>query len=418
MKITWGESFLDLTLEFLPNDDLLNILKREQLPKLKVLFDMPLAPTMRKKSKAHYMSDSHVTAPFPVESTPKSNLTKQSSNLSESTSSNKSFLKQITQSETYSGRALLSYLVGSNSNNSNVNSSEKLSNQLSFANQSHRGSICSIKSGNSDDNGLNSTQSTNGGGGSGSGGGGVVDCRPKIILDEPVNPKRPLRPNRLQHQNSSNSMTNSTSTSNQNSRPMSHLSGVTDTDLNSIANLLNIQDIHINDEDFIDSYGNHVLPPSSSSSLAQPQPQPPPPPKPPKLVRIKPNLSPAASQAAGTNGTNGHHANGNGHHHSSNGVASVSSEDLNNEMKGPEALAAKSSTSLNSVQFRYLASKTTSDTVLNRVRFWLFFFSIICLLIFFSYFKSYLKIYRIYIIVIFQLQDSCWSLAGLLCVYF
>lgn len=51
LKINWGESFLDLTLEYLPNDDLLSILKREQLPKLKSLFDMSMQPTMRKKSQ-------------------------------------------------------------------------------------------------------------------------------------------------------------------------------------------------------------------------------------------------------------------------------------------------------------------------------------------------------------------------------
>lgn len=42
--------FLDLSLQRLPNDDLLIILEKEQLPKLKALFDMPSQPTMRKKS--------------------------------------------------------------------------------------------------------------------------------------------------------------------------------------------------------------------------------------------------------------------------------------------------------------------------------------------------------------------------------
>jgi hypothetical protein len=42
--------FLDSSLQRLPNDDLLIILEKEQLPKLKALFDMPSQPTMRKKS--------------------------------------------------------------------------------------------------------------------------------------------------------------------------------------------------------------------------------------------------------------------------------------------------------------------------------------------------------------------------------
>lgn len=57
VQINWGESFLDLCLEYLPNDDLLSILKQEQLPKLKSLFDMPNQPTMRKKSIVNHQTN-------------------------------------------------------------------------------------------------------------------------------------------------------------------------------------------------------------------------------------------------------------------------------------------------------------------------------------------------------------------------
>lgn len=85
-----GEAFLDLSLEYLPNDDLLNILKREQLPKLKSLFDIPLTATLRKKSNPIYQNTSSLTTQQSsssasssynlVESTPKSS-SKQSISL-------------------------------------------------------------------------------------------------------------------------------------------------------------------------------------------------------------------------------------------------------------------------------------------------------------------------------------------------
>lgn len=293
--INWGESFLDLSLEYLQNDHLLTILKSEQLPKLKTLFDLPLHATLRKRSKAN----SNLNHGQIIESTPKSG-SKQSIALNESTSSNKSFLKHITQVESYSGRGILSYLVGDKSS----------SNQLSItSSNSHRDSISSIKSITSDDEA----------------------SRTKIVLDETVNAKRPLRRNnKLTNQNSNSSPSNS----NQSSRPISHLSGddlssVSMQQINStlLSNKINDHLMHEEESD--------VLHEDSLNKSA-------PPPKPPKTINVKLNQKP-----------NNTHSNENlikNHHH-------------NNNLD-----QTRSTSSLNSVQFRHLSAKTISDSVLNKVR--------------------------------------------------
>jgi hypothetical protein len=64
----------------LPNDDLLTFLEREQLPKLKNLFEIPSQLTMRKKSVAsthsqqqYQQAHSNFPSNSSVELTPKSN---------------------------------------------------------------------------------------------------------------------------------------------------------------------------------------------------------------------------------------------------------------------------------------------------------------------------------------------------------
>jgi hypothetical protein len=191
-----------------------------------------------------------------------------------------------------------------------------------------------------------------------------------LIKDETVNPKRPLRPSRLQ-QNSTSSGLNSPNSqqSNQNSRPMSHLSGLVDnTNFSSITNLLNIQDIHIqDDDDALDRSQVDVNTDKKEPLLFAP------PPKPPKLIKIRstPTTSPTRY------GSNGHHSNGfNGHESSNtNGKChlSFSSEDLMNQAETSQPdiiISAQSSASLNSMQFRFLTKKTASaDLGLNKVGF-------------------------------------------------
>jgi hypothetical protein len=186
--ISYSERCLDIALECQLKQDkrddiLLLTLRNEQLPKLKGIFDMPTAqqPVMRQKP-GHIDQDfiilrkSQEAVTFHAAdsaSTPKTTghatMTKQASTLSES--SNRSFLKHLTiQAENYTGRALISYLTGGglgNSSNANSNntyssvSNDKLANQLSFTSRSHRDSVGSIKSINSEDV-FNNTQSTNG----------------------------------------------------------------------------------------------------------------------------------------------------------------------------------------------------------------------------------------------------------------
>lgn len=213
-------------------------------------------------------------------------------------------MKQLIQSENYSGRNIISYLVGDKTSSS----------QLTTSSASHRESISSIKSINSDDD----------------------STRNKIILDETVNPKRPLRPSRMNTHNS----TSSPSNSNQSSRPISHLSA---DEMNSIS----MQQINISNKiaDLMqEEDSNYSLDISTMK----------PPPKPPKTLNSKLKLF---------------NQNGNGY----NGKSSLSSnqnsstENLENSSQNLFE-QTKSSVSLNSLQFKTLTSKTTSDSVLNRVQ--------------------------------------------------
>ncbi len=106
-----------MCLQYSPNDDLLAILEREQLPKLKNLFDIPITkPTMR---NIHHNSQQQLqqTPLSTIESSSKINSTRSQNG---ELTSNKSFLKQV---EAYSGKGLFSYLVGSNDKNNQLNNS-------------------------------------------------------------------------------------------------------------------------------------------------------------------------------------------------------------------------------------------------------------------------------------------------------
>lgn len=71
---------------------------------------------------------------------------------SESTSSSRSFLKQITQVENYPGRSLMSYIGGGGGGGAgSTSSSSGRNNSNQQLTSSNRNSIASIKSLNSDD---------------------------------------------------------------------------------------------------------------------------------------------------------------------------------------------------------------------------------------------------------------------------
>lgn len=80
-KINLGEAFLELSLRYLPNDDLLTFLESEQLPKLKSLFEIQSQPTMRKKSvnglqqqqQQYHQTHQNFPSNSSIEITPKSN---------------------------------------------------------------------------------------------------------------------------------------------------------------------------------------------------------------------------------------------------------------------------------------------------------------------------------------------------------
>jgi hypothetical protein len=201
-QIKTGEHLLDLCLTILPSDALLLMLESEQLPKLKQLFDIQSRPRMRSARDSSF-----------IELTPRSTASKTNDS---SLASNKSFLKQLTQSEHYSGRGILSYIVGadkslssalsaaasaaasscaersSSHNNPSVSSSCNLDHYM--ANRSHRDSVASNKSIQSED----SMQ------------------RNKIVLDEAINPKRPLRPSRAATTNLPNASSSAHATNNVN----------------------------------------------------------------------------------------------------------------------------------------------------------------------------------------------------------
>lgn len=334
---------LDLCLRYSPNDELLAVLESEQLPKLKTIFDLPIAQaTMRRKHVPHVNHQSSSS------SSPQSQLHKQNSNASIDSSllvstprsnkqnsgflnesqSTKSFMKQFIQSENITGRNIISYLVGnsiSNNNNNNNNTTSVSSNEKTSSSQltasssaahSHRESISSIKSINSDDDSI----------------------RNKIVLDETVNPKRPPRPKCANGNGLNNNALSSPSNSNQSSRPISHLSG---DDLSSIS----LQQLNLANKllDLMQEEDNDGLDTASISSLMMR----PPPPKPPKSVNAKiKQLNQCVNQQQ-----------------------QISHENVNGEngaIYETQNTTTKSTVSLNSIQFKTLTSKTTSDSVLNR----------------------------------------------------
>ncbi len=299
--INLADLLLDLSLRYAPSDELLTILESEQLPKLKNIFDIPVQPKMRKKSVNNSISNQlaqsqqlKVASNTSVELTPK---TKHNGSVNDSQSTKSiGFMKQFIQSENYSGRNIISYLVGDKNSVS----------QLTNSSTSHRESISSIKSINSDDD----------------------LSRNKIVLEENVNPKRPLRPNRMNTQNS----TSSPSNSNQSSRPISHLSG---DELSSIS----IQQMNLSNK-ITDSL-NLMQEEETNMEITTMKP----PPKPPKMLNSKIKLF---NQSFGTNGND---------------------DSIENIENSSNLIfdQTKSTVSLHNLQFKTITSKTTSDSILNRV---------------------------------------------------
>jgi hypothetical protein len=313
--INLADMLLDASLRYAPNDELLTILESEQLPKLKGIFELPVQATMRKKklfqptiSQSSQNQQIKVNSNVSIDSTPKSS--KQNSFLTDSQSA-KLFMKQLIQSDNYSaGRNIISYLVGDKTSSS----------QLTNSSTSHRESISSIKSINSDDD----------------------STRNKIMLDETVNPKRPLRPCRINTQNS----TSSPSNSNQSSRPISHLSD--DKELSS----LSIQQGNLSNKisDSISFMQEEETNTNLDMSTMKP------PPKPPKVLNTRIKLF-------------NHSIEGNGSDQvkiNSMSNQNISAENLENSNQNIFE-QTKSTVSLNSLQFKTLTSKTTSDSILNRV---------------------------------------------------
>ncbi len=188
---------------------------------------------------------------------------------------------------------------------------------------SHRESVTSIKSINSEDD----------------------LSRNKIILDEAVNPKRPLRPNRQYTHNS----TSSPSNSNQSSRPISHLSGDELSSNNSMQQLsFKIADSLL----MMQEDGNKTL-------MNPPQAPPPKPPKPANvsLVKLPANVILSTEADIGTSNL-------------SRSAHTTPKKQTNQNGNGHSETTNKSTTSLNNkgVQFRnFNTIKTASDSLLNRV---------------------------------------------------
>lgn len=322
-----ADLLLNLALNYAPNDELLSILETEQLPKLKSIFEITTQATLRKKrSNGVGNNQQKSNASFSIESTPKSNPNyKPNISVTESSQPNKSFLRHIGATESYTGRNIISYLVGEKNNTG----SQFHTNSI----HSHRDSISSLKSITSENEDTH---------------------RNKIFLDETVNPKRPLRPNR----NTQNS-TSSPSTSNQGSRPISHLSGEDFLMSNSVS----MQQINENDisSRIADSFNLMQEEDDLNSDMGSQVMKPPPKPPKPTHIKLKTNFftssqTPSPTILSDSSASNNH-------------SSSQSSENLktsNNSIYEQ----TKSTVSLNSIQkIKSLASKkleTTSDSVLNR----------------------------------------------------
>ena len=196
---------------------------------------------------------------------------------------------------------------------------------------SHRDSVASIKSINSD-----TTEDYN---------------KAKIVLDETVNPKRPLRPNRLTTQNSISSPSNS----NQSSRPGSHISGE---ELNSLSQQFNTSSNNTTADGLQMQEEMEIEIENVKSSMKPP----PKPPKPNNMKKIISNTSLILQEA-----------NSNLDNQNSNNSSFNSSQNLISTPTTKNTSQTKSNTSLNNIQFKNLGSKTTSDSILNRV---IFFFNL------------------------------------------
>ena len=223
----------------------------------------------------------------------------------------------MTSNEFHTIRGLKNFITGEKSNSGQNNTSH-----------SQRDSISSTKSANSDED----------------------PTKNKIILDETLNPKRPLRPNRLNHQNS----TSSPSNSNQGSRPISHLSS--DDPISSSMQIINNSiisgvlgtsfDMTQDDElSFNDPIKKH------------------PPPKPPKPTKIYLRMGSNTNNSSLSSPSSNKFSNG------QNNNSSHSSENL---IVSEQNSFDNSTASLNNLQFKTLTSKTTSDSVLNRVSYFIF----------------------------------------------
>ena len=204
---------------------------------------------------------------------------------------------------------------------------------------SHRDSVTSIKSINSD------TEEYN---------------KQKIILDETVNPKRPLRPNRLTTQNSVSSPSNS----NQSSRPGSHISGE---ELNSIS-MLQFNSSSTNtttDGLMMQEEIDFEVDTQKNSSMK-------PPPKPPKPNKMKKTSNTSLILQENDSSLNDQHVDSKSNFQSNQHLNNTNNANTNGNNNGShqqkELHQTKSNTSLNkNIQFKNLGTKTSSDSILNRV---------------------------------------------------
>jgi hypothetical protein len=231
LTINLAEYFLNTALKYSPNDELIIILYREQLPKLKSIFGIikttnsqHQTPTTQQKQQKQIVfrknnnnnrSSNHNSPQTPktIENrTPASVGSNRSNNKQQSSNETpikSSFFRQLTQNtENNKSRKMIAYLTRNDSETSQNNKTTTTTNDTS----SHRDSFNSIEN-NNEQNDTSSTTSSS---------------KLKIILDEPVKTRRPLRPNsKLNNTRNSNTNISSPSNSTQNSRPISNLSNET-----------------------------------------------------------------------------------------------------------------------------------------------------------------------------------------------
>lgn len=132
--------------------------------------------------------------------------------------------------------------------------------------------------------------------------------------------------------------------------------------------------ININDELLLDELNSTM----NSVSIDMP----PPPPKPPKTAVLKLKFNQPQSVESGNGVVVGSVGGGDAGSGIEVGGSSQSTDDLVKPLSSAAPLDTsthKSSNSLNSttMQFRYLSAKTTSDSILNRVGYFIYFFMVI-----------------------------------------